>query len=635
MLADLAAGTRKTGAAELSALGYRDGLRFAGPGGRTDVFFPVLRGAGESAAVLEVSARFSGIADAFSAVTILAEDEPLASLSRGTPADGPIRIPVPARLLDRPFLRVSFTADLAASRDRCFDNSLPQLWAHVAPETRLIQAAGTRPDTLGSLWSGLSGPVTLALPAQPTAPEIAAAIRAFAALERRGAAPRIVATPRLAPAGGLPAIVFGADGEWIQRWSAQGGGQLTPAATGAAAAVVGLEGAAPGARRSVLWLADPAALDAVMAPEGVLREQRVVSRAEIRAADAAPAPAASERVTFAELGLTTRTVAIGGEATIDLPFSLRDLPAGRVPRELVLLGQGPDMPSDEALLVNVFFNGQFVDSTRLDGLARLDGYIVPLHAGLLRRDNMVQLRIQHLARAPACVVGRQPVTFQIRPSSQIILGSGAPPVSGLGDWAIRRGETATVTLPSAPSALDAVPLIARLWRDAAGVGAGLQVRLGAPDQAARPAGPFIDVALSRPRDYGTVPLDVDSGWVRIAHRAGGTPLFFLPGQPFTVIQRVDAGDAAGIWILPGDWLGTDARASFAGADLALLDGGPQPILIDTRGPTVDIEYVQLTSLVSLLQRYRSWVFLGGWVLLTVIVILAVTGMRRRRGRAAG
>lgn len=591
----------------LEDLGYTAGVALTSPRSSTQVFFPLPSDRG---ATLNLDLSFSRALDAFSSLTVTIDGNPVHSVTLGDGARQQLSLPIPPRYLEGEFLRVGFAADLALARTRCFDNSGPSVWALIDPSSRIeVRRDDVLATTVGNVWRSATGNVTVGIPANAGPDALATALHLMTALYRRSAKPRLVVTDDAAPVSDLPLII-------VEPSAALRTAQRIPPDD-----TLGLVLQPDGATRPRLFVANGAAARILTDVAEATRSQTRV----IASRGGAPGPVApAVDVSFTELGLPPFNLTFGGTASVRIPISTRSLPSGRVPREIVLFGQGAALADEEVLVANFFLGNVFVNSLAMRGTPRFNGHRIAVPEALLRDELPLEIRFQHIARRPACERDGL-MEFQLRPSSFVRTETDAWSPRRFDQWSVRRGETVTVQIPQG-NILPVMPLIARLLAQSATPTATIAVQR----DGRVPTGPFIHVGTSPPTELASAPIALTRGMISVNLPATFGELSFEPGTAYTIVQLAQAAGQYGLWISPGALATLNDPDVVGEGNVALYDGRGQPISFDTSRSDIRVEYAVADDIVSLLNRYRVPIVVGVWVLLTLGVIALLVGLRRRK-----
>lgn len=610
------------GEIDLARLGYGDGQTLTAGASSREVFVPIPEGV--RSARLRAVLRFSPALDGDSALTIRLGGTPVATVMPRNGVRRTLTREVPARLLERDFLRVGFAGNLAINRDPCADNARPAVWARVAPETAVRFRGGGPATGIGTIWRNLLDRATVAIPASPTLSEMGATLRIMAALHRRGITPDLVRGGDAVPAP-LPDIVVG-----TPRWTEA---ERVAAGEGALA-VLRHRAEQPDGRvaTAIRVRGRPAAARLVAEHAQLLANQAKVASASMVAPPDGGAPepehtAGKARLNFADIGHPTTTHSFTGRDSFTVRLPLSAVPSGMVPTGLVLSGRGPALGDNEAMMANVFVNGQYAESTRMEARAALREEAVPIAPELLGRMNTIRVGLQRLALTPACERGVTS-TFQLHGGSLVTLAEGEYDPQRLQDWVVRHDERLRIVVPERTDVATAVlPGLARVIANAAPPAAGLRV---AHTRRAGADSPFIHVTPDPGEAYERVPVAVDRGRVTIATE-DGQRLRFRPGTAYSLVELVRRNGAWGLWVVPGETLDFPADAELGTGDVVLFDGSGDALALNTRARKTTVSYPETTTWREYLSRYRGPLFVAFWVLLTVAVAAAVIRMRRRWG----
>lgn len=578
-------------ATSLDDLGFPQGFILRGPAGAAEAFFPLPQRAGRTDLQLEVAA--SPMLDELSSVTIYAEETPLGTVQVN---QGQIRerIPVPPRFLTNDFLRIRFQGDQALRRGvECFDNDTPAVWTRIEPTTRLVAAEEGNPG-LGVVWRMLAGDVGLSLPVVTTIRDLEAAVSIAMALTARGARPVML------PASDPDAHI-----------------RIGPAAT------LGLEPRGAGGQRIIV--SDSAAAAALVAMGPALR----VFGTTAASGQALPRPDLSKAgsVSFSELDIPRQAIDVYGSASLTFELPLNRLPPGRRPYALSLTGKGATVPPGESMVLAVYAGRRLVWSETYRGQLDLNDIRITLPPDLIRHRMAVTLRLMRIGIRRSCSYS-DALAFQLAGSSRLLLQDGIVTPGEFGGLSFPDTTAALVRLgTSQATAATAIPLLARLLVDGGARPELVEVATGGPLSR-----PFIALGEALPPDLsGAGLLRPDRGRVVLEMPRSGTRVELGNAGAVTVVQLANAGTVPGLWVSPGApaSLTIPPRATLTTGTVAVYDGRGLPSVFDTRSPEVLVTEQAAPSEASLLDRWRTELFIAIWLLLTAAVIGGVIRYRRR------
>ncbi|MBL6453724.1 cellulose biosynthesis cyclic di-GMP-binding regulatory protein BcsB [Belnapia sp. T6] len=585
------AGTLPGQAASLDDLGFPQGFTLRGPFGGAEAFFPLPQRPGRTDLELNVTA--SPMLDDLSSVTVYAEDTPLGTLrvNQGTIRE---RLPIPPRFLTGEFLRLRFQGDQALRRGvECFDNDTPAVWTRIEPSTQLLAAEEGNPG-LGVVWRQLSGNVGISLPANLSTGDLEAAIAVAMALTSRGARP--VMLPPNDPGAHI---------------------RIGPAST------LALEPRADGGQRIVV--ADGSAAAALIAMGQALR---VFNSTAANGRPLQREPLHHDLISFIDLDIPPQAIDVYGSASLTFELPLSRLPAGRRPQAMLLRGKSATVPQGESLVVALYAGRRLVWSETYRGQVDLDGVRVNLPPDLVRHRMAVTLRLVRVGIRRNCTYS-DALNMQLHGTSQLVLTDGPIPAGDFGGLAFPDTMPALVRLgTSQATAAAAVPLVARLLADSGARPESVEVSTsGALNR------PFIAISETLPPDLaGAGLLRPDRNRVTIDMPRAGTRVELGNVGAVTVVQLASAGAIPGLWVSPGtpQSLVIPPRATLTTGTVAVYDGRGLPVTFDTRSPDVTVVESGPVSAPSLLQRWRTELFIAIWLLVTIAAIGVVIRIRRSR-----
>jgi hypothetical protein len=603
----LSSGAGPAVAGSLADIGFLHGLTLHGPHAAAEVFFPLPNHASNVDLALDV---YPSVAlDPFSTVTIVVDDEPLATISLRE-GSRLVHVPIPLRMAQGDFLRVRLAADQALRRDeQCFDNDNPAVWTQIGPSSSL-NATGDGDPGIGAVWRQLGGEVPIAMPTQPTLDDLQTALTLATSLAQRGAQPSIVGAndPRalLRIARTMPPLAV----EWQP---------IKDAGLGAVPAVAQ-------ERQARLTVATPDAARVLVTAAATLRGAiSSTASAEPTVAQSALLPGS---VSLADIGIHPPKLAVfsTAETTLKIPFNR--LAAGRHPVSLQLFGRGASPPLEEAVVVTVAAGGRLLWSQTFRGTVSLDGIQVDFPESVIRNNMEVTLRVVRVGTRRVCGAD-DGLEFDLRDSTRLILSDGYVPVPDFSAFAMPSDRPAVVRVDTDPAtAAAAIPLVARLLADAGARPAAVDVvATGTAFES-----PFIVIAQTPPAEIAaTANARPDLGRVVLRRPTDGTQIAIADSGRLTLVQLASAGAVPGLWVSPGARATLVNPAPLREGDLAVFDGiSATPITFDTRLPGVFVEKPRGAMGDSLLVRWRTELFMVAWLAITVIAVFVVMRLRKQR-----
>ncbi|GAB4062718.1 hypothetical protein GCM10028811_32810 [Uliginosibacterium sediminicola] len=343
-----------------------------------------------------------------------------------------------------------------------------------------------------------------------------------------------------------------------------------------------------------------------------------------------------ERISFDQLGIASPVLDVAEQQSWSVRINARDLPAGRWPVALDLdIGMGADGHAQPAV-ANVFLNGRYLDGR----IAAREG-ITHIHAsiprGLIGLDNELRVVLQRQPTGGDCRELSPAYPAQVLGSSSLQLSESATPDADFFSLAPHASEQLTVylrdslPLASQAQALRSIGLAAAQLSSAA---APLQVKRVSAAQIDKLPAAFIawgDFDFSR----NTPPLRLDQGKVLLATREGRELFKLEPGQSSLLAQVISvSGQAAGVWLhasgASADWPQPEAIDLDRGNVAFINQGGVATALSTERERLIEVRYPEAHSWLDWLERYRAWLVVAAWLLLTLVVLMALRRMYARK-----
>ncbi len=628
----------------LADIGLENGFRFAGLGGRRDVFLPLPAGREILSSRLMLALDDVSAHEARRSLEILIDDRSAAAV----PLDGRsmgrlIPVPLVNAKASGGFLKLSFVYSGAATQDRCVDARYVGDSVTVRPESAVeieVDVAGIL--DVATVAALMPRDVVVALPGRPlTTGEIAAALtvaRSVAASRRAvsfqyGFDALAELAKRSDPrrwSRGL--VLVGSYEEFAARLDFPIAVAVRPPAGFATLAAVRIGGL------PALLVSDVAAQPAgrlLGSPSlAAARSTSIVAVGEV-AMPALP----MDRVSFDQLGLAPARAEVFGRADLSLSIDRRTLPAGTRPSRLLLdVMVAPDGGGERAV-VSVFVDENLLGSM-VAATAEPTRFDLQLPEGLLGTLANVRVTVQRQSPRGDCRFEPQGYPVQILGSSSLELASADARVRDFSDLPARAADGIEVLIPAqaAERPERTLGLLADVLTAISPETAPISVKLLAAGSVPAPVKTFIAVGDTPPAD-SSPRVRFDRGRVAVADRTGRKLLDLGGFTGGAVAQLVTAADRAGIWIrsLAADGaLPASSKLLLDRGDVALLDEGGVALAMSTeRDGVVRIAYPDQVSWLTIAQRFRPWVVGGLWLFATVVFLIVLQRMFRRRSGTAG
>jgi len=631
-------------AVTLADIGFATGFRFANLGGHREVFIPVPQGADITASELVLTLDDASAHDAKRSLEILINDRVAAAI----PLDGhhmaqAVRVPLGNAKPREGFLKLSFFYSGAATQDRCIDVRYVGDSLTIRPESALemdVDFPG-QPD-VGTTAALMPRDVAVVLPRRTLTPsDIATALTLGRSLAISGR--------RVTFQNGSEILRDQLKQADARRWS-RGIiviGSLEEAADLLDSPLVTVAGTVPafGTLAAVRIGGFPALLvsDATSVRAGrlfaspTLAATRGVPAASV--GDIAAPNVPTDRITFDRLGLTPAEVDVFGRADLSVTIATRALPPETQASRLVLdVMVAPDGAGEKAV-VSAYVNDRLLGST-VAATGEPTHLDIPFPEGLVGTTANVRAVVQRRSAQGDCRFEPQGYPAQILASSVIVLTSATGPAHDFSDLAARWANGLDVLISR--SVLDRPALVAGLVTDVLSVlspeTAPITVKFVAQGTAPVATAPF--VAVSELAPSGVTPrVRFDQGRVAVADRSGRTLLDLGGFAAGAVAQVVAADNQPGLWIKPlarDGSLPVPAELKLDRGNVAFIDRVGIALAMSTERDTlVQITYPEQVSWFSIAERFRGWIIGALWLLATVVFLLVLQRLIRRRAASTG
>ena len=580
-------------------LGFPQGITLRSDHLHASVFMPVTQGAiGGDLTLRFMAASTLG---AGAALTVEANGTPVDTVP-ASDAGSPIRITIPASLVtgQSSFLRLTFIETLPpVRRGHCGGRSPASTWIRIAANTGFTPSGGKA--GVGTAWRGLSTPVTIALPSQPSLADIDSALILSTALVERGITPFVSDQPdasiRIDPSNDpkhdVANVETGTDGQ----------SQIVVGSPAAARALVVADQLTAGIRS--------AGVTATLASAATKRQ-------------------GADAVTLGALGIASKTVTVFGTRTLPIPLVPASLPVNRHVTAVILEGRGAALPPGDAEAVTLLVGGNVVWSRAFRGAVRLDHVRIDLPQRLLSAGAPVTLQLSRLGHTEVC---SQPagVDFTLMNNTELVLGNGPRRPTRFNGFSPAGGGSVPVLTDLPAAALGpTLPLVAQLLgnHEVNPIAINVIAANGPPTR------PFLLIA-DKP---GDVVAQAPLPQTRAPHAArklslpGRSAAIELPHiRKLTVLQL--AATKTGV---PGLWLTPGPRSSLAQAvlpgdgNIAFYDGSGPPATFETAAYRADFHGSAVASVAGIVAAWRRELFAVIWLLIAVALVVILARRRHRR-----
>lgn len=625
----------------ISDVGYSNGFRLSNLGARREIYIPVSQGFDLKVGDLLLSFDDISAHDSRRSLEILVNDRLVTAL----PLDGKrighvVRIPLVNVASRDGFLKITFLYSGAATQDRCIDVRYVGDSLTVRPESAVeFEIDASSPLSIAATASLMPKDVAILLSNnQPRAVDIAAALTLARSLTAAG---RQVTFHYGAET--LPALIKRADRrKWTRGVIVVGtidrvsGFLDSPIATPISLTSDESKNNITATRIDgvpILLITNPAMVGTGWLNENsslaALRDTRFASIGMV-----SPLRGPTDRVTFDELGLVPEKIHVFGRAEMSVVLAKRILPDGTRPVAIVLdILVAPDGAGEKAV-VSAFVNDRLLASTvaAIGGRTRLD---IVLPDGLVGTVANVRIVVQRRSALGDCRFEPQGYPAEILGSSSITLEPAASVPEEFSDLTSTWANGVEVFLPtfaaSRPSSV--IPMLANILNVLSKDTSPIVVKF--VDRGVVPvvSAPFIIVGDTPPAEL-VKRVRFDLGRITVTDRADRTRLDVGGLVTGAVVQVVTAGRFSGLWIksLANDGsLPVQANVNLDRGNVAFLDRTGVALAMSTERDTLlRMSYSEYGSWLTVFERFRSWIFGGLWVFATIMLLLILQRIYRRR-----
>ena len=624
----------------LADIGFTDGFRFGNLGGRREVFVPLPQGgeamADEFVLVLDDVSAY----DARRNLIVMINDRVAAIGLDGHSTARVVRIPVPKVKTKDGFLKLTFIYSGAATQDRCIDVRSVGDSLIIRPESAVeVDVGPTNALDIPTTVALMPHEVAILLPKRRLSPtELATAMTVARALAASGHRTSFVH-------GAVPEISkLGENRRWTRGLVMVG--QIDDVAALVDAPLATVAGPVPplGSMAAVRVSGVPALLVSEATAGQVGRLLASSSLAATRGlpvafvGEASPAALPIDRVTFDQIGIPPVEAEVFGRADLTFTIDTRRLPAGRRPIRILLdVMVAPDGDAGRAV-VSVFVNEHLLGS-KLAAIGEATHLDLPLPDGLAGTTLGMRAVVQRRSAQGDCRFEPQGYPAQILDSSAVVLGAADGQVRDFSDLALRWADAVAVVLPAsaAEAPIPVIGLASEMLNLLSPPAAAVSVSLVAPGTAPVAKSPFLVVSQEPPQ--GSTPrVRFDRGRVAVSDRTGHTLLDLSGFTTGAVAQAVSAGDVPGMWIHPlasDGSLPAPSNLRLDRGDVAFVDHTGLALAMSTERDTLlKISYPDQVSWLTVAERFRSWIIGCVWVMVTIVFLLGLQRLLRRRRTAS-
>ncbi len=549
------------------------------------------------------------------------------------PADGGLNA-VDVRLSSSAFkgglVKVTVNSTLPLSENRCFDARLSDVFLHILPESSLSIAYQSVEKSVRDAWRMLPHNVTISLSAGRLGEgQFASALAMMSLLVDDGKEVKITRLPEMgdiiiAPKSTIEPLVRKLNMEAKTpelNESLNHASNLALAHFSNRTAIVLLD---PYDVQPIYLLDDSWKMLAASDHYRIARPDNIFTHVELLGTEGDSGYFA---LPLSKLGMDISTKSITTEVSWQTVINPFDLPLGTQPEFINLNIVAPvRWENDPTYELYVFLNDILVKSARLDNSGAKQHFTINLPSEYQRQYNFIRVVVQHDVVSGNCE-GILPTDFvQITPDSALVVKESSADVpekfSDLAKYFLAGFDT-YVESAYLDHPEQILHLMSRLSADFPLMINHTQLHFAASGSAIQPKGPFVAVGNFALGDDIDAPVRFDRGRVKIISPNGESYFDVDQLDKVTIAQLVHAPNGYGLWVSPSnaDDLSKIEHLKLAEDDVAFIDSYGVVKTLDSSEPSLaEVYYPDVEDWFDVLGKYRFWLMVLLWFLLTLVVV---------------
>jgi len=614
--------TRKV---SLEDMGFREGIMFEGAtvAHATTFFFPAPLDSRITNGTLRLLFRASPDLHEFANLRVSINDIPYKQIE--LPKDAGMHemdLLLPSSAFRGELVKVTVSAVLPMSDDRCFDDRLSNVFLHIMPESSLAISYQPFERSIRDAWRLLPQKVTISISGgQLSKEQFASTLAVMALLADKGKQVELVRLPAIGDIIVAPkAALTGLDGDSADL-TRTGDDNLM---------LVHFNG------RSAIVLTDPFDVQPMYLLDDNWKILAAGDRYRVYRPDSLRAhggllgtegEAGFYSLPLSTLGMNTEVKYLTREVSWRTMISPFSLPMGTEPDfinlEIVAPVRWKDDPNYE---LYVFLNDVLVKSARLADTGMKQHFTINLPSEYQKQFNEIRVVVQHDIEEGDCH-GVMPSDYvQVTPDSALVVkkqSTGTPArfadlsryfLSGFDTYM----DTSYLAHPD-----QVLHLMARLAADFPLVIDQNRLHFVAPSEVINPEGPFVAVGHFAMDQSIEAPVRFDKGHVKIQTPKGDSYFDVSNLTKVTVAEIVRAPSSFGLWIVPADntELPVTNRLELAEDNVAFIDSQGVIKTMNSSEPSLaQVYYPDAEDWFDVLGKYKFWLMVALWFLLTMVVV---------------
>lgn len=541
---------------------------------------------------------------------------------------------LPAMAFKGGLVKVDIRATLPVTDNRCFDARMNDIFLHILPQTSLAISYRPVDTSIRDAWRMLPQQVTLSLSEGALSKEqFASTLAVMSMLMDNGKQVKITRLPEIGDIVIAPKLAI--ERMMDQKLLKNDKGEIAKGMTGALDHVSNLA-LVRFANRSAIVLTDPYDVQPMYLLDDTWKMIAAGDRYRVYRPDNLSAhsqlPAGGDKegyysLPLSSLGLNTDAKFLTREVSWHTVINPYSLPLGTQPDFLNINIIAPvHWKEDPSYEMYVFLNGVLVKSARLKDTGLKQQFTVDMPSEYQKQFNDIRVVVQHDIKEGDCL-GVMPFDYvQITPDSALVVkrASDAAPVkfsdmsryfqSGFDTYM----DNAYLSKPE-----QALYLMARMAADFPLIVDHSRLHFMNAGATLQPEHPFVAVGHFTLGEGVDAPVRFDEGHVKIV-APNGESYFDISQLPkVTVAEIIKSPAAYGLWIIPSDSTdqAIEGRLELAEDDIAFIDNHGVIKTLDSSEPSIaQVYYPDVEDWFDVLGKYRFWLMVLLWFLLTMVVV---------------
>jgi len=545
-----------------------------------------------------------------------------------------MEVMLPSSAFQGNVVKVTVNAVLPVSDDRCLDDRLNDIFLHILPESALSVSYQPVEKSIRDAWRMLPQHVTLSLSqGQLSQEQFASALAIMAMLMDHGKKVRITRLPEIgdiivAPHQSIDQISYPSQIKHDQ-------GELMAGASSIPTGENNLSLVRFSTHPSIV-LSEPYdvqpmyLLDDTWNMLAAADRYRVFQPDKLRAHSNLLGTNSDEdyySLPLSKLGMNTDPKFLSREVSWEVDVNPFSLPLGTSPDFINLDIIAPvRWEKDPTYELYVFLNDVLVQSARLEDSGLKQRFIVNLPSEYQKQFNKIRVVVQHDIETGDCrgVVPNDYV--QIMPDSGLVVkkdtGEAPEKFSDLSHY-LQGGFNTYLNSDYLNRPETVLPMLARLAADFPLVIDHSRLHFISDGNALETDEPFVVIGRFALGDSIDAPLHFDRGRVKILAPNGESYFDVENMSGISVAEIVKSSSAYGLWVIPADSAGkqVEGRLDLSEDDVAFIDASGVLSTLSSSEPTLaQVYYPDTEDWFSVLGKYRFWLMVLLWLLLTMVVV---------------